>query len=110
MSLLAVDNLRHSFKDQLVLDGVSFSVNAGERVALVGRNGTGKTTLLRLVAGLETPDSGAVRVLPTVRVGYLAQEGRFEPGRTLWEAIHAAFSRLEAMRVGLEELERRMEA
>jgi ATP-binding cassette subfamily F protein 3 len=110
MSLLIVDNLRHSFKDQLVLDGVSFTVNAGERVALVGRNGTGKTTVLRLAAGMETPDSGSVRVLPSVRVGYLAQEGRFEPGRTLWEAIHAAFSRLEAMRLGLAELEQRMEA
>jgi len=109
MSLLTVENLRHAFKDQLVLDGVSFTVNAGERVALVGRNGTGKTTVLRLAAGLEAPDRGSVRVLPSVRVGYLAQEGRFEPGRTLWEAIHAAFGRLEEMRLGLAELERRME-
>jgi ATP-binding cassette, subfamily F, member 3 len=109
MSLLTVENLRHAYKDQLVMDGVSFTVNAGERVALVGRNGTGKTTVLRLIAGLEAPDRGSVRVLPSVRVGYLAQEGRFEPGRTLWEAIHAAFGRLEEMRLGLAELERRME-
>jgi ATP-binding cassette, subfamily F, member 3 len=110
MSLLTVENLRHSFKDQFVLDGVTFAVNAGERVALVGRNGTGKTTVLRVIAGLDQPDRGSVRVLPSVRVGYLAQEGRFEPGRTLWEAIHAAFTRLEEMRLGLEALERRMEA
>lgn len=110
MSVLTVENLCHSYKDERVLDRVSFAVNAGERVALVGRNGTGKTTLLRLIAGPEQPDGGRIRLLPGVRVGYLAQESRFAPGQTLWEAIHGGFQRLERLRTRLAELERRMEA
>jgi ATP-binding cassette subfamily F protein 3 len=109
MSLLTVEHLRHSFKDVLVLEDVNLTVNAGERVGLVGRNGSGKTTLLRLIAGEDTPDGGAVRRLPTVRVGYLEQEGRFAPGKTLWEAIHAGFERLETLRRQLAALEARME-
>jgi ATP-binding cassette subfamily F protein 3 len=110
MSLLTVQNLRHSFKDELVLERVSFTVNAGERVGLVGRNGTGKTTILRVISGQEEPDGGTVRLLPSIRVGYLQQESRFAPGRSLWEAMREGFAHLEALRAHLSALERRMEA
>lgn len=73
MPILTVSNLRKFHADQEVLAGASFSLEPGEKAALIGRNGTGKTTLLRLVAGLDEPDGGGVAVVGWVRRGYLAQ-------------------------------------
>ena len=71
-----------------ILDDVSVSVAAGERIGLVGPNGAGKTTLLKLVAGREMPDRGTVQRARGVRVDLLAQEARELPGAE--RALHAA--------------------
>ena len=71
--MLTVHQLAKSFALKTLFDNVTFSLNAGERVALVGPNGCGKTTLLRILAGLETADSGTITRKPSLRVGYLAQ-------------------------------------
>ena len=60
MSVIAVDNLYKSFAGRKVLNGISLRVNRGETLAVLGRSGTGKSVLLRLIIGLETPDSGSV--------------------------------------------------
>jgi phospholipid/cholesterol/gamma-HCH transport system ATP-binding protein len=62
VSVVAVENLRKSFGIHHVLNGINLSVNRGETLAVLGRSGTGKSVLLRLIIGLETPDSGSIRI------------------------------------------------
>ena len=83
--MISVENLSKSFGAQLLFDNISFKVNRRERVGLVGRNGHGKTTLFRIIAGLESSDSGSVSIPKNYRIGYVEQEptftGRNGPGR-----------------------------
>lgn len=84
--MIAVDNLSKSFGAQLLFDGISFKINRKERVGLVGRNGHGKTTLFRIIAGLESADSGTVSVPKNYRIGYVEQEPMFSAETVLQEA------------------------
>lgn len=83
MILFDVNNVRKYFGPEPVLDGVTFEVRAGERIALVGPNGCGKTTLLRILAGKESPDGGSCQVRASTHVGFLEQQPQLEPGRSL---------------------------
>ncbi len=71
--LVKVSDLKLSFGDQLVFDGVKFSINRKERIGLVGRNGYGKTTLLNLLSGILTPDEGEITMPDDYRIGYVTQ-------------------------------------
>jgi ATP-binding cassette, subfamily F, member 3 len=84
--MIAVENLSKSYGPQLLFDDISFKINRKERVGLVGRNGHGKTTLFRLLAGLESPDSGQVYIPKKYRLGYVEQEPRFTEATILGEA------------------------
>lgn len=75
--MIQVSNLTKTYGEQTLFDGVSFSINRGERVGLVGRNGHGKTTLFRLILGEENADSGAVSIPNRYTIGYLSQHIRF---------------------------------
>src|SRR5574341_584662 len=88
--MLTDNRISKTYADNVVLRDVSFVVNAGERVGLVGPNGCGKTTLLRILAGQETADAGAVQFAPGVRVGYLAQGFAAPPEATLQSCLDAA--------------------
>jgi ATP-binding cassette subfamily F protein 3 len=81
--MLSVQQIKKSYGTEPVLNGVSFTLQTGERIGLVGENGTGKTTLLRIIAGEERPDSGSVQLTPaSARLGYLPQgltDGLTEP-------------------------------
>ncbi len=102
--MLTVSNLSKSFGDRLLFDRVSFTANEGERIGLIGPNGCGKTTLLRIVAGQERPDTGSVSLAPTdLRLGYLAQALEYAPGQTVEQAMKGAIQ-------GLAEAEQRLEA
>ena len=94
MPILASENLQHSFGDRIILDGISFSIEDGERIGLVGRNGEGKSTLLRALAGAFVPDSGRVNVQRGKRVGVLDQHPKLTPGRTMHEEVISAFARI----------------
>ena len=74
MPLLSIDHISIAFGAEKLLDGASFQLDAGERVCLIGRNGTGKTTLLRLLASELQPDGGEIWRQPSLRVATLAQE------------------------------------
>jgi ATP-binding cassette subfamily F protein 3 len=80
-------------------------VARGDRIALVGRNGTGKTTLLRILAGLEQPTSGRVYRAKGLCIGYLPQEATLEGERTLWQEMMTAFGPLHKLEAELHQLE-----
>ena len=85
---LTVSNLSKSHGPVVVLDRVSMTVGPGDRIGVVGSNGVGKSTLLRLIAGLDEPDGGEVqRRPPEATVGYLPQEADVRPGGTLLDAL-----------------------
>ena len=85
--MLTVHLLNKSFELQILFENVSFSLNPGERTGLVGPNGCGKTTLMRILAGLESPSSGHVSHDPNLRIGYLPQGFEVDPSLTLNEII-----------------------
>ncbi len=86
--MLTAHHLSKSFNLQTLFENASFSLNPGERVGLVGPNGCGKTTLMRILAGIEPPSSGHVSRDPQLRVGYLPQGFEPDPSMTLAEIIH----------------------
>lgn len=94
MPLLAATNLQHAFGNDVILDGVSLSVEAGERIGIVGRNGTGKSTLLRALGRLLRPDGGSLTVQRGCSTGYLEQDPTLDPEQTLRHEAGRAFSRL----------------
>ncbi|GIK20166.1 MAG: ABC transporter ATP-binding protein [Phycisphaerales bacterium] len=104
MPLLAAANLRLHYGNAVILDGCSISVEAGERVGVVGRNGTGKTSLLRVLAGSLPADSGDVNLQRGTRAGYLAQVVQVTPGRTVREEAASAFEELSRLHHELDAL------
>jgi ATP-binding cassette subfamily F protein 3 len=86
--MLTVHQLHKSYGIQPILQNVSFNLSSGERVGLIGPNGCGKTTLLRILMGFETPDAGSIiSNRSPLRIGYLAQGMEFRPGDTLQSAL-----------------------
>ena len=106
--LFRLSEVHKSYGTQDVLRGVSLQVNPGEHVGLVGRNGSGKTTIFRLINNEEQPDRGDVIRARGVRLGLLAQHIHFEPGSTVHESALAAFGHLQQIEHEMHELEHRM--
>jgi ATP-binding cassette subfamily F protein 3 len=87
--MLTAHHLHKTYGVQPILKDISFSISHNERLGLIGPNGCGKTTLMRILAGLEQPDSGTVAsTRPNLRIGYLAQGLDFEPDQTLQTALN----------------------
>ncbi len=78
MNLLTVENMSKSYTERMLFDHVTFGINEGEKIGVIGINGTGKSTLLKIIAGLEEPDSGSVIKGKKVRIGYLSQNPVFD--------------------------------
>jgi ATP-binding cassette subfamily F protein 3 len=108
MSVISGHNLAKSYGAQDVFAGISFQVAHGDKVALVGPNGEGKTTLLRIMAGLETQTEGAVRRMKGLRIGYLPQTGGLKGRRTLWVEMLSVFETLLSQQEELRRLEATM--
>lgn len=106
MALLSIANLVFSYGDRHILDGVNLTLDAGQHVGMVGRNGCGKSTLMRLIAGLEAhkPDAGQVQLARGATAGYLRQDPNLDPDKTLREEAQSAFAELEALHTQLEQV------
>ena len=89
MSILSVHNALVRFNDRVVIDGLSLTINERDRIGMVGRNGTGKSTLLKIMAGLREPDSGEVTKRRDLLVGYLPQQFALDPNLTVEQNIRA---------------------
>ncbi len=89
MNLLSAENLSHSFGDKWLFKEISIGLNLGDKVALIGTNGTGKTTLLSFLAGREQPDSGMVSVRKGTRIGYLEQSPAFDGALSVMDVVFA---------------------
>ena len=87
MNLVTVEHLTKSYTERLLFDDTSFSINEGEKIGLIGVNGTGKSTLLKIVAGLEDADSGSVVRGRSLYIRYLSQIPEFAEGDTVLESV-----------------------
>jgi ATP-binding cassette subfamily F protein 3 len=103
MSILQVNDVRKILGAQEVLRGASLRVEADERVGVVGRNGGGKTTLLRIIEGEETADAGGVVIARGVRVGYVAQRPDFGPGVTVRAYVEGGLDEVHRVERELEQ-------
>ncbi|MDP3584046.1 MAG: ATP-binding cassette domain-containing protein [Thiobacillus sp.] len=87
MPLLTFDRLELAYGHWPLLDGASLVIEPGERIGLIGRNGTGKSSLLKTIAGINPPDAGEMWRKPALKLAYVPQEPQFEPGHTVFEAV-----------------------
>lgn len=87
MNLVTIEHLTKSYTERLLFDDTSFSINEGEKVGVIGINGTGKSTLLKIVAGQEEPDSGTVARSRNLDIRFLTQNPQFRDGDTILESI-----------------------
>ncbi len=110
MSILTVANIGKSYGTDLLFQDVNFSVAAGQKMGLVGRNGCGKTTLLRILLGQELPDTGKVSLAAGRSLGYLRQEAPVHPEHTIWEEIQTVFAPLRAAEAETQRWEEAMSA
>jgi ATP-binding cassette subfamily F protein 3 len=108
MSILTASDLAKSYGAQDVFWDVSLQIGRGDKVALIGPNGHGKSTLLRLLAGLDTPTAGRVHQARGLRIGWLPQHPDLPGERSLYEEMLTVFADLQAQQAELRELERAM--
>ena len=104
MSILTVENLNQSFGDREILKDVSFRMNKGEHIGLVGANGEGKSTFLSVVTGKLEPDFGKIEWAKNVKAGYLDQHAVLNKGMTIKDVLNGAFSELYDMEARMNEL------
>ncbi|KAJ0753681.1 putative ABC transporter, AAA+ ATPase domain, P-loop containing nucleoside triphosphate hydrolase [Helianthus annuus] len=105
-----LENISKSYKGVTVLKDVSWEVKKGEKVGLVGVNGAGKTTQLRIISGLEEPDSGnVVKAKPNMRISFLSQEFEVSGGRTVREEFMCAFKEEMEVAKRLEKVQKAIE-
>ena len=108
MILLSLQGVQKSFGTNEVLRDASLTLQDGQRMGLVGVNGCGKSTLMKIIAGLETADGGTVTMQKGLRLGYLAQQGEVGEGRTVLEELESVFEPVVRMEEQLRALERQM--
>jgi len=106
--LFRLSNIEKSYAGHEILRDVSFQVNLGDRVGLVGRNGAGKTTVFKLILGEESPDRGEVIKINGLKLGLLEQHVSLTPGETVHTAALSAFQRIHDLEAEMRSLEQRM--
>lgn len=108
MIILSAQHIAKSFGVNAVLRDVSLTVQQGDRIGLVGVNGCGKSTLMRILAGLDAQDGGEISLVRGLRFGYLAQQNMVTSGETVWNELQKVYEQVFAMEKKLRELEDEM--
>ena len=108
--MLQLDKITLYFGDRPLFDGISATINPGERIGLVGPNGAGKSTLLKIIAGEQEADSGSVNMSNSATVGYLPQDGVDpDPELTVYQEVEQAFSEILTLRDKQEQLQHQLD-
>ena len=94
MSLLEIDGLTHSFGENVLYKNAGFTLNKGEHIGIVGQNGTGKSTLIKICTEQIIPDSGRIVWPPNTTVGYLDPYAEIDHSLTMKDLLKSAFSKL----------------
>ena len=97
MNLLSVDNLSKSFGERVLFEGLSFGLNKGDKVALIANNGTGKSSMLKILAGQDVADEGDVVFSNSCRVSYLAQDAIFKDNITINDLINSSHNKISLL-------------
>ncbi|MFT5357261.1 MAG: ATP-binding cassette subfamily F protein 3 [Polyangiales bacterium] len=110
MSLVVLENLSLSFGGKVIVDDLSLRIAKGDRIGLIGPNGSGKTTIMRLASGEQLPDGGTIRTQKEARVAYLPQDVAVDGGRTLLQLIVESVPGRTALEARLERTEAELDA
>lgn len=102
--MISVQNLSVEFSAKSLFDNVSYVINRRDRIALVGKNGAGKSTMLKIIAGIQKPTSGQVAVPQDTTIGYLPQQMKLTDSRTVVEEARLAFSHIDKMSARLDRM------
>lgn len=109
MIVLSAQNVAKSFGVNAVLKDISFTLQQGDRIGLVGVNGCGKSTLMRIIAGLDSPDAGEISMVRGTKIGYLAQQDMVTSGASVWAELEKVYEPVFEMEKRLRALEAEME-
>ncbi len=102
--MISINNLSVEFSSQLLFDNINYVINPRDRIALVGKNGAGKSTMLKIIAGLQAPTSGNVSVPKDVTIGYLPQQMQITDSLTVVGEVRKVFSHIREMHAELDRL------
>ena len=90
MNYLSVENISKSYGERILFKNISFGINEGQKIGFVAKNGTGKTSILNIIAGVDTPDTGNVVSRKNVKISYLSQDPKLDPNCTIEEIIQTS--------------------
>ncbi|WP_299214873.1 ABC-F family ATP-binding cassette domain-containing protein [uncultured Dokdonia sp.] len=102
--MLNIHNLSVSFQGEYLFEEITYRLNAGDRVGLVGKNGAGKSTMLRIISGEQEYDTGSIAIEKEIKIGFLKQDIDFVEGRTVLEESYEAFAEIKQLEKQLEEI------
>ncbi|MBK5490868.1 ABC-F type ribosomal protection protein [Bacillus sp. TH17] len=108
MTICSVNNVKKSFGGNIIFENISLEIKNGERIGLVGRNGSGKTTIFQLLTGIEGLDAGAIHVKKGTRIGHVAQIPKFNNEMNVYDVLSSAFKKEKELEIEMHALEKNM--